>query len=387
MTRDHVVRTTPTSFKKFQYDDRCGERYVTWWYYTMKTEERWRSDIIQSDGVRPTYYQAFKWKAKPGKLSVQGVDQGRRYACGGYTTTYRVNNLEGTWHNFGSNTGYPDGMAWDNVPQGVINRARSSAMNKLSPSDLDLSVVFGEGKETLQLLFQSSRKLFQGLHAIKRKDYKALKKIFGPTKDGPAKDVSGLYLQYKFGWRPLMNDIHGAYNLLQKGINEQPLQVKATAVESHLASASTSGRFQVHGTGKKGCQIGISYRVTDPVLAAKAQVGLANPIATAWELVPMSFVFDWFIPVGDILGALGARLGMTFDHGYETRFSSGNMTVRDTDFPSSSYPTGDSPESQIQVSGMERRPLLSWPIPSLYINTGINPGQLVTLLALAQQRS
>jgi hypothetical protein len=40
--------------------------------------------------------------------------------------------------------------------------------------------------------------------------------------------------------------------------------------------------------------------------------GLLNPAAVAWELLPFSFVVDWFLPVGRYLE--GLDVPMRFDH-------------------------------------------------------------------------
>jgi hypothetical protein len=47
--------------------------------------------------------------------------------------------------------------------------------------------------------------------------------------------------------------------------------------------------------------------VTDKHLS---QIGVTNPLSLAWELVPYSFVIDWFIPVGDYLGSFDALVGV-----------------------------------------------------------------------------
>jgi hypothetical protein len=38
-------------------------------------------------------------------------------------------------------------------------------------------------------------------------------------------------------------------------------------------------------------------------------LGIFNPLLIGWELVPFSFVVDWFIPVGSYLEGIDALLG------------------------------------------------------------------------------
>jgi hypothetical protein len=39
--------------------------------------------------------------------------------------------------------------------------------------------------------------------------------------------------------------------------------------------------------------------------------GLKDPLSVAWELLPYSFVADWFIPIGDFLQARGLSQALT----------------------------------------------------------------------------
>jgi hypothetical protein len=49
---------------------------------------------------------------------------------------------------------------------------------------------------------------------------------------------------------------------------------------------------------------------------ALSSAGVTNPLLVAWELVPFSFVVDWFLPVGNYVEQLDAMLGYT--QGYYT---------------------------------------------------------------------
>lgn len=50
------------------------------------------------------------------------------------------------------------------------------------------------------------------------------------------------------------------------------------------------------------------------------QLGLLDPVSLAWNLLPMSFVFDWFIPVGTFLDGFTATEGLTYQDGYTTQW-------------------------------------------------------------------
>jgi hypothetical protein len=49
-----------------------------------------------------------------------------------------------------------------------------------------------------------------------------------------------------------------------------------------------------------------------------SQLGMANPLSLAWELLPYSFVVDWFLPIGQFLSSLDYALGLEFRYGWMT---------------------------------------------------------------------
>jgi hypothetical protein len=67
-------------------------------------------------------------------------------------------------------------------------------------------------------------------------------------------------------------------------------------------------------------RMGITVKQSSKALANAKELGITNPALVAWELVPFSFVADWFLPIGNFLGFLDATLGLEFVSGYQTTF-------------------------------------------------------------------
>lgn len=65
-----------------------------------------------------------------------------------------------------------------------------------------------------------------------------------------------------------------------------------------------------NSAGVRTARVKLKCRINNDALAAFQQMGLVNPALVAWELVPYSFVFDWFIQVGDWLTAQTALAGV-----------------------------------------------------------------------------
>lgn len=69
-------------------------------------------------------------------------------------------------------------------------------------------------------------------------------------------------------------------------------------------------------------------------MASAQSLGLLDPLTLAWELIPFSFVVDWFLPVGTYLSQLTALNGLTLMNGftsYTTDYSVNLSALRTRD--------------------------------------------------------
>ncbi len=133
-----------------------------------------------------------------------------------------------------------------------------------------------------------------------------------------AKGASSKWLEFHFGWSPLIGDIYDGAEVLTGTWRDGPV------------SASSSGRFRhvypPPGDYSKGHVDDIRYRVrcaavvriTNPNLYQLSQWGLTNPLEVAWELVPFSFVVDWFTNLGSMIGSMSDLQGITLADAYQS---------------------------------------------------------------------
>lgn len=131
-------------------------------------------------------------------------------------------------------------------------------------------------------------------------------------RDGP-KAVANLWLEYHFGWEPLVQDIYQAVQVLSS--NPPPIRVKATGKYSAQVAGDYHNRNRVY-TAR--ALVSANVFVSNPNLALANQLGIINPATVAWELVPFSFVVDWFIPVGRLLDSWTDLLGYGFQYAFYT---------------------------------------------------------------------
>lgn len=64
---------------------------------------------------------------------------------------------------------------------------------------------------------------------------------------------------------------------------------------------------------KLTCKISTLVRVSDPNLWLANQLGFVNPVVIAWDLVPFSFVVDWFVNVNEFLNSYTDMWGLSFE--------------------------------------------------------------------------
>ena len=196
--------------------------------------------------------------------------------------------------------------------------------------------------------------------------------------------IPGKWLEVQYGWIPLMNDVVGAMeHLLQE--DRGPL-------------IHADGRYTDHDTRKIRLDTGFSgvysnceikqqftawvslwYELNLPELVELSQLGLINPSEICWELLPYSFVVDWFVPVGSWLSALTADQGFTFKGGSLSRMTRevGGRTT-DVSVPSGSTEVlGARGRLEGEAFSFERTCYSASPVPGLYVK---NPLSLMHVL-------
>lgn len=171
-------------------------------------------------------------------------------------------------------------------------------------------------------------------------------------------DISGIMLELKFGWLPMVNDIANAVETLQRRFPFQRITATGSDYSTHQSFTQIGfDKFSELGSVSVKTVIIADVSVSNPNLYLANTLGFVNPINVAWQLVPFSFVIDWFVPIGkflanytDLVGVKTDRLTVTSVHRCtglqttETLFdrwttSSGGWRVKREVIPELSPPT------------------------------------------------
>jgi hypothetical protein len=219
------------------------------------------------------------------------------------------------------------------------NEARAALLAKIKGMSVNAAQAMAERKQTAKLVGDTAITIAKAVRAVRRGDVIGAAKALGVKRPrstrvsrssqvGDAAAQHWLALQY--GWKPLLSDVYGAAEQLAKNSRNIQYQ-RASVLKSGVYEVSTrvntpppsgwSGPdLQVTRiTEKVDVRMGCVFQQTSPVTTMK-EIGLTNPALLAWELLPFSFVADWFLPIGGFLNNIDATLGLTFHSGYKTVF-------------------------------------------------------------------
>lgn len=205
----------------------------------------------------------------------------------------------------------------------VDNLAKAAFYKELKSHTVKLNglVFLGELRETLNLL----RRPVSTLHNLASDFLGALSKRKRAKPKSWAKDVGSIWLEQRFGWTPLMHDIRDAVKAW--GALTKPLGhtlISESAKKRFDRTYDLVDKDRVGHTSKinGGC---VYTTVTGVLLethivryrgACNAQVeapqwadarlfgfAIEEVVPSAWELLPWSFLVDYFTNIGDILDA------------------------------------------------------------------------------------
>lgn len=312
--------------------------------------------------LKRTWYR----QAKPYTLPLQ-FDFVRADANSVYDSKGPFGNFYGSW--IDSTAVTPDFPAMDG---NLYNAAYAKFINKWKET-VELGVATAEGRQAMSMVTQRlgqmanfTRHLATGRLSLaagdlgidwtgrKHKGLKSERRLPPKIRDAidrretnlPLREVtrnfSSLYLEFHFGWSPLMKDIYDACQVLSDPFKSFHVKAGKTGLLPDTDATNTSvndGTWQRIITRKGGYSQTIKLQadlvITNPNLAMISQFGLANPLAIAWELVPFSFVLDWFVNVGDYLSSLTDFVGVELKNASTTTFTTYAGTYIRTEIPNS----------------------------------------------------
>lgn len=182
-----------------------------------------------------------------------------------------------------------------------------------------LGVSLAEMGQSVNMIQTRATQLLKFGIKLKKLDFvgaaKELRLATVPKGASAKRSFANNYLEFHFGWSPLIGDIYSAAKVLESPVNDQfPVVSAKYTTKAVIPPAKYTGGFYARTTtggsavrAKMGCKV----RVTNPNLNLVNQLGLANPLMFAYELFPFSFVANWFISIEEFLSQGTDLMGLT----------------------------------------------------------------------------
>lgn len=141
---------------------------------------------------------------------------------------------------------------------------------------------------------------------------------------GSSRSIGALWLELHFGWEQLVKDVFETIQVLDS--IPPTAKLRCTAREKvtfkRINNYTPRQGSVLQGTAIVQATVFGKFKVTNPNLFKARALGLTNPASWAWELIPFSFVVDWFFTVDQWLGQWDEFLGVQLvDGGYSHFFN------------------------------------------------------------------
>lgn len=132
------------------------------------------------------------------------------------------------------------------------------------------------------------------------------------------KSANDRWLELRYGWGPMVYDVQGAMKALNperefhvRGTARGKFTNNATKVTDVIRDNTWYGKWTIRFEQTETLEARAYVLYTaDLAFQSVRDFGLTELPLTAWELVPYSFVVDWFVNVGDWLEAVTPKLGV-----------------------------------------------------------------------------
>lgn len=204
------------------------------------------------------------------------------------------------------------------------NSAYGEFMKKLKSAEAMLAVNYAERAQALDMMQRRALQLYRFTRAIARRDLVGAAKELGvkpkQTMRKRARSAADNFLEFHFGWSPLVADIYACVDLLQGPVPWGLIQGKGRKIPISTKLSGGSQWAIYKGYERSFC--GAVVAVTNPNLFLANSLGLVNPASVLWELVPFSFLLDWFVNVGDFLTSMTDLWGVSISNAYTSQLLS-----------------------------------------------------------------
>lgn len=269
-------------------------------------------------------------------------------------------------------------------PKSLVDKYRNYAMK---------NGLRGIPKNVARNMSDSERKFIRNMQKYYRKHPHLHQRLL----NGIPKTAADRWLQYRYGIGPAISDLEATHDYIytewHNFVHRNDIVVKFRERFNGVAKSDTNTDAfgQIVAKTDILAQYVSRFYISNhtAMVARKTGFSPAELAVTAWELIPWSFVFDWFLNVGDWLSAASATAGLTHRR---TSFSiketaKARIYVQGSMFLQVTPPMVIDDEDKVFYGGFIRKtydnfplpvpPVLQYPFSSLFDNRSFDALALI----------
>lgn len=151
------------------------------------------------------------------------------------------------------------------------------------------------------------------------------------------KSTGGLWLEHWLGWAPTFGDVQTTLDVLAHDFPYERVNTRARGYRRHLTDRNGDNYLggsllKWEADARASAKITTMAKVSNPNAYLRNRLGLNNVLDIAWQVVPLSFLFDWKLGISDHLQRFTALDGVELlNTSIATKFrwaASGRILVR-----------------------------------------------------------
>ena len=190
---------------------------------------------------------------------------------------------------------------------------------KVRGHNFDLGNMIGEGRETLGSVLGTMGAIANAVKSVRAGNVQGAIKALANAPAGKlgrpgqttlhkgkrldTRDLADNWLGLEYAWKPLLSDVFEsakAFEALTSGPRTKTYRVKLKrSIEGNMSASP--GLYTCPGSRRVTAYLKF---VVEEDIDGPRSLGLSDPLGVAWEVMPYSFIADWFLPIGDYLDAL-----------------------------------------------------------------------------------
>ena len=297
------------------------------------------------------FYRNKLLRPRPLPVNAYSINREQRYAILGSWTSYSAKTsitvVRGVIE---APIGAPTGMDSSQIAA-LDQKTLYKFYGRIKDQKVDLAQVFAERNQTARLIGDTAISIADSIISFRKSGVKAGLAALGignvpwhqskGAKRRGRKQRSGTssgqqlatrWLELQYGWKPLLDDCFGAAEALAKGNLNLPPPTRVSS-NSKVVPYERVTQTKILGLTSIDREKGTHYIkyfcefLVNGEVSMATSLGLTNPVHLAWELLPYSFVADWFFNIGGWISTWDATLGCSFVSGGKSVVTKGHRTI------------------------------------------------------------